>query len=64
MNQNRIPKGKKIRFEDDLVRVYSDAGKVVYQGILDECPYKYDYRIWQESDGCYDLPHGYKMIKV
>jgi hypothetical protein len=64
MNQNKIPKGKKIHFEDDLVRVYSDTGKVVYQGILDECPYKYDYGKWNESEGCYPLPNGYRIMGV
>ena len=62
MSKNRIPKGKKVRYEDDLVRVYDDKGNVDYQGILDDCPYKNENYVWNEKEQCYDLPHGYKMI--
>ena len=59
---NRIPKGKRINYEDDLVRVYNDKGGIDYEGMFDYCPYKYDDYKWNEKEGCYDLPHGYKMI--
>lgn len=62
MKAIRIQKGKKIQYEDDLVRVYTDKGEVDYEGILDDCPYKYDDYKWNEKEQCYDLPHGYKMI--
>ena len=64
MSKNRIPKGKKVHYEDDLVRVYDDKGNVDYEGLLDYCPYKYDGYVWNEKEQCYDLPHGYKMIGV
>ena len=35
MSKNRIPKGKKVHYEDDLVRVYDDKGNVDYEGMLD-----------------------------
>ena len=59
-----IPRGKRVRYEDDLVRVYNDKGEVDYEGLLDYCPYKYDGYTWNEKDGCYDLPHGYRMIGI
>ena len=62
MATKRIPKGKRICYEDDLVRVYNDKGEVDYQGTLDYCPYKNDDYRWSEAEQCYLLPHGYKMI--
>lgn len=59
---SRIPKSKRINYDDDLVRVYDDKKQMVYQGILDDCPYKYEDYKWSEKDHCYLLPHGYKMI--
>lgn len=64
MEQNRIPRGKRINYEDDLVQVYNDRGQVDYEGILDDCPYKDDDYRWNEKEQCYDLPHGYKMIGI
>ena len=37
---SKIRKGYRIDYEDDLVEVYDNKGKKVYQGILDYCPYK------------------------
>lgn len=62
MATKKIQSGKKVNYEDDLVVVYDDKGNVDYQGILDNCPYKYDGYVWNEADGNYDLPNGYKMV--
>ena len=60
--KNRVPGGKRINYDDDIVEVYDNKGKKVYTGILDDTPYKYeDYR-WNDKDKNYDLPHGYKMV--
>lgn len=58
----KVPSGKKVGFDDDGVAVYNDKGEIVYEGILDYCPYKYDDYRWNEADGNYDLPQGYKMV--
>lgn len=61
-----IPKGKRIEFEDDIVSVYNGKnGQIVYNGILDYCPFKDDFDDfgkWNEKDKNYDLPNGYKMV--
>ena len=55
-------KGKgRIKYEDDLVVVYSPDGKVDYEGMFDYCPYRYDsldydkatksYRIYDPKSG-------------
>lgn len=60
--KNRVPGGKRINYDDDIVEVYDNKGKKVYAGILDDTPYKdEDYR-WNDKDKNYDLPHGYKMV--
>ena len=62
MANNKIPSGNHIGHDDDLVVVYDEKGNVAYQGILDYCPYKYEDYKWNEADGNYDLPNGYKMV--
>ena len=62
--ENYIPAGKKVCYEDDLVRVYDAYGHVVYYGLLDYCPYKRDDWKWCDTEKCYKLPNGYKMIGV
>lgn len=58
----KVPGGKRINYDDDIVEVYDNKGKKVYAGILDDTPYKdEDYR-WNDKDKNYDLPHGYKMV--
>ena len=53
--------GKRIQQEDDVVRVYNEKNQVVYEGIYDYCPYKYD-ESWFK-DGYYDLKNGgYRMV--
>ena len=58
----KIPAGKRVSFEDDVVVVYDSKGKKIYEGILDYCPYKDDNYKWNDTDKNYDLPHGYKMV--
>lgn len=58
----KIPKGKRISTDDDLVEVYDNNGKKIYSGIFDDCPYKYYGIKWNQKDGNYDLPSGYKMV--
>ena len=62
MKQNIVIKGKQIKYEDDICRVYSDKGEVVYEGIFDYYPYKNDEYKWNEKRQCYELPKGYIMI--
>ena len=62
---SNIPIGQKVYFDDDLVRVYTSNGTLVYNGRLDECPYKEDfdrYGQWNEEGNYYDLSYGYKLI--
>ena len=61
----KVPKGKRINYDDDIVEVYDNKGKKVYSGTLDYCPYKDDLDDngkWNDKDGNYDLPQGYKMV--
>ena len=61
MEENRIPRGKKIGCEDQLVRVYDMKGNVNYEGIWDDCPYKDEEMVWCNKDGCYYIQYGYKV---
>ena len=58
---NKIRHGKRIDYEDDVVLVYDDKNNIVYQGIVDYCPYKDEPYTWNEQGGYYELPYGYKM---
>lgn len=58
----KVPSGKKVSYEDDIVAVYDDKGKKVYEGMLDYSPYQLDDSKWNEKDKNYDLPKGYKMV--
>lgn len=58
----KVPSGKKISYEDDIVAVYDNKGKKVYEGILDYSPYQLDDSKWNATDKNYDLPKGYKMV--
>lgn len=61
-SKKKVPSGKKVSFDDDIVAVYDDKGKKVYQGMLDYSPYRLDDSKWNEKDKNYDLPKGYKMV--
>lgn len=58
----KVPSGKKISYDDDIVAVYDNKGKKVYEGILDYSPYQLDDSKWNATDKNYDLPKGYKMV--
>ena len=58
----KVPSGKKVSYDDDIVAVYDDKGKKVYEGMLDYSPYQLDDSKWNEKDKNYDLPKGYKMV--
>ncbi len=58
----KIPAGKRVGFDDDVVAVYDAKGKKIYYGIFDYCPYKNDNYKWNDADKNYDLPNGYKMV--
>ena len=60
----KIPYGKRINYEDDVVLVYDNKGNIVYKGIVDYCPYKDDPYTWNEAGGYYDLEQGYKMTCI
>lgn len=57
-----VPAGQKLRYEDDLVTVYDDKGKVAYRGIHDYSPYKYDDWTWDDQAKNYKLPNGYRFV--
>ena len=62
MKVKAVPNGKRISHEDDYVVVYDSHGYIVYHGLFDDCPYKYEDYTWNEDDRNYDLPKNYKMV--
>lgn len=48
-------KGKRIQYEDDLVIVRDKNGKVIYKGLEDYEPYKYELWVWDDTKGLYTL---------
>ena len=64
MAKNRIPHGKRINYEDDVIVVYNEKNEIVEKGLVDYSAYKDEPYTWNEKGGYYDLPHGYKMVCV
>lgn len=60
----KIPHGKEINYEDDLIMVFNERNEVVEKTIVDYSEYKDEPYSWNEAGGYYDLPHGYKMVCV
>ena len=60
--KSSIPSGKRIEFEDDIVVVYDQSGKVIYKGLEDYDPMKYENWKWIADKGYYSLDN--KFIKV
>lgn len=62
----KIPKGKKLNYDDDIVTVYDDKGKKVSEGMWDYSPYNndetYDIMKWDDTAKNYKLAHGYRMV--
>ena len=64
MAKSKIPHGKRINYEDDVIVVYNEKNEIVEKGIVDYSAYKDEPYTWNEKGGYYDLPHGYKMVCV
>lgn len=58
----KVPKGKRLSYDDDEIVVYDDKGREVERDIYDNSVYKGEDMRWNERDGNYDLRHGYKMV--
>ena len=58
----KVPKGKRLNYDDDEIVVYDDKGREVEHDIYDNSVYKGEDMRWNERDGNYDLRHGYKMV--
>lgn len=62
----KIPKGKKLNYDDDIVTVYDEKGKKVSEGMWDYSPYNnddtYDTMKWDDTAKNYKLAHGYRMV--
>ena len=52
--------GKRLEFEDDLVRVFDPNGKEIYSGIEDYEPMKDEDWKFDSAKGLYVLPDGYQ----
>ena len=60
----KVPHGKRIDYEDDVVVVYNERNEIVYKGTVDYCPYKDEPYTWNKNGGYYDLRNGYRMVCV
>lgn len=62
----KIPKGKKLNYDDDIVTVYDEKGKNVSEGMWDYSPYNndetYDTMKWDDTAKNYKLANGYRMV--
>lgn len=62
----KIPKGKELNYDDDIVSIYDDKGKKVSEGMWDYSPYNnddtYDTMKWDDTAKNYKLAHGYRMV--
>jgi len=62
----KIPKGKKLNYDDDIVTVYDEKGKKVSEGMWDYSPYNndetYDTMKWDDTAKNYKLANGYRMV--
>ena len=54
-----MPKGKKIEYEDDLVIVYNEEGSIIYKGLEDYEPMRYENWKWNEEKQYYTLGNDY-----
>ena len=50
---------RRIDFDDDVV-IVTKGGKVIYKGLEDYEPMKYEPWEWDERKTCYTLPGGYE----
>lgn len=62
----KVPKGKNLNYDDDIVAVYNEKGKKVSEGMWDYSPYRtdetYDTMKWDDTAKNYKLPNGYRLV--
>ena len=62
----KIPKGKRLGYDDDIVSVYDEKGKKVSEEMWDYSPYNndetYDSMKWDDKAGNYTIAHGYRLV--
>lgn len=62
----KIPKGKKLNYDDDIVAIYDDKGKKVSEGMWDYSPYNndetYDSMKWDDTAKNYKIARGYRLV--
>lgn len=62
----KIPKGKELNYDDDIVTVYDENGKKVSEGMWDYSPYRtdetYETMKWDDTAKNYKLPNGYRIV--
>ena len=62
----KIPKGKKLNYDDDIVTVYDEKGKKVSEGMWDYSPYNndetYESMKWDDTEKNYKIAHGYRLV--
>lgn len=58
------PHGIEISDTDDFVYVLNEKDEIVYQGIVEHCPYNDEPYKWNEADGSYELANlpGYHIV--
>ena len=59
---SKVPKSDRGFYDDSYATVYNDKGKVVERGLWDNSAYRDEQIKWNERDGNYDLPRGYKIV--
>lgn len=57
-----VPKGDRGFYDDSVVTVYDESGKVVERGLWDYSAYRDEQTKWNERDGNYDIRNGYKIV--
>ena len=60
--KSSIPSGKRIEYEDDLVVVYDEKGCVIYKGMEDYEPMRYENWKWEQNKGYYTLDNKYVKV--
>lgn len=62
----KVPKGRRLNYDDDIVTVYDEKGKKVSEGMWDYSPYNndetYETMKWDDTAKNYKLAHGYRMV--
>lgn len=62
----KIPKGKELNYDDDIVTVYDENGKKVSEEMWDYSPFRndetYDSMKWDDTAKNYKLANGYRLV--